>query len=240
MTADSSLHLPQPTPQTPGPLCIHYCHGLESGPGGYKVRTLRAGGATVVAPDMQMSLWDPRARSGVARSLAHVAWTRRPTRWLPAAVARSRDACIALQQAALAATHPPPSVLVGSSWGGMVAAILLAEGHWQGPTVLLCPALRLIERWMVPAGPPPGPRRADAVVAALAALPLALRARCVLVHGTADTTIPLADSRGLAEATGIRLVEVAGGSHGLGRFTSEGHLGALIAAVAGEAPAPVR
>ena len=38
---------------------VLYCHGLESGPNGYKARGLREQGVELIAPSMDMSLWDP-------------------------------------------------------------------------------------------------------------------------------------------------------------------------------------
>ena len=48
---------------------VLFCHGLESGPGGFKPRALRSQGATVTAPDMAMSLWNPTKRNSVVLGL---------------------------------------------------------------------------------------------------------------------------------------------------------------------------
>ena len=135
----------------------------------------------------------------------------------------SLDACVATQRAALAAE--PPEVLVGSSWGGYVAAVLLAEGAWAGPTLLLCPAYRMVERSL---RKHEGPRGPAALVSRLAALPEGVRARCWLVHGDGDTDVPLEDSQALSEATGFRLIVVAGQGHGLGGITADGTLTAYV------------
>ena len=45
-----------------------------------------------------------------------------------------------------------------------------------------------------------------------------------LVHGAADTTVPLDDSQRLAEATGLQMELVEGGSHGLGSIVKDGRL----------------
>jgi pimeloyl-ACP methyl ester carboxylesterase len=79
----------------------------------------------------------------------------------------------------------------------------------------------------------PGHRRllssqdADALVTAFRALPKKTLRRVVLVHGTADATVPIADSRELATDR-ARLVEVPGGSHGLGAAAAEGLLSSVV------------
>ena len=71
-----------------------------------------------------------------------------------------------------------------------------------------------------------------ATVECVGALDAAVKARCVIVHGTADTTIPIEDSRTLSRETGIQLVEVEGGTHGLGVIVRDGRLRHFIETVA--------
>ena len=79
----------------------------------------------------------------------------------------------------------------------------------------------------------PGHRRllssqdADALVTAFRALPKKTLRRVVLVHGTADATVPIADSRELS-ADRARLVEVPGGLHGLGAAAADGLLSSVV------------
>lgn len=217
---------------------IHYCHGLESGPQGYKVRMLREAGFEVVAPDMQMSLLDVRAKHSALRGLLSGAALQHPPRqWFAAALERSREACVARQREALLFASPAPGLLIGSSWGGMIAARLIADGDWRGPAVLLCPALRLVERWMWPSGPIQSQHSAASIAQALGRLPRAQREQIILVHGDADQTVPLDDSRWLAQEAGLTLIVVPEGTHGLGRFVAAGELSKLAAqqlALAGE------
>ena len=112
-------------------------------------------------------------------------------------------------------------MLVGLSWEGSIAAALLAEGTWRGPTVLLCPALAVREQWV--GAYPEGPAEfgCAAITAQLAALDDDIKRQCVIVHGTEDETVPLEDSHALSAATNTRLEEVEGGSQGLGPFTAE-------------------
>ena len=198
---------------------VHFCHGLESGPHGFKFRKLSESFATVSSPDMHMSLWNPLQCNSLIRNMLRL---RSPAD----ALADSFEACVEVQRQALLALQASaarPGVLVGSSWGGAVAAALLANGDWSGPCVLMCPALHLRERR---AGEPSSRPHLTSVAisAGLAALPAAAKAQCLLVHGTADETVPIEDSRSLAAATGIRLLEVEGANHGLGEYTASGGL----------------
>lgn len=198
-------------------MVVHYCHGLESGPNGFKVRQLRQH-FSVYAPDMKMSLWNPTCVNSFARHL--LSW-----RWPAEALTDSFEACIEVQRTAL--RDGTPDVLVGSSWGGAVAAALVAEGTWEGPLVLLCPALCMRERWV---GQPSGRAElsASAIISRIAALSPEVKARAVIVHGDADATVPIDDSRELSRTTGIRMVDVVGGSHGLGEFVVAGHLAKVV------------
>ncbi len=203
-------------------LHVHYCHGLESGPQGYKASAMRDW-ARVTVPDQHMSVWDVRRRNSMIRS-----YVRRLPRW-PSRGQAARDsleACVQIQRHALDA----PDVVVGSSWGGLVTSVMLVEGIWTGPTVLLCPALRVMERRLPVLRS--GPRSADTLIARLAALPQAQRAQICLVHGTADRTVPFADSEEIAGRTGIRLEPIDGGSHGLSVIVPDGRLQRFVTAVA--------
>lgn len=203
-------------------LHLHYCHGLESGPGGYKVRSLQRW-AQVTVPDQQMSLYNPMRRNSVLRSLLRQL-PRRPHRAV--SVLDSLDACVQVQVNAMSY----PDVLIGSSWGGLVAAVLIAEGLWTGPAVLLCPALRLMERRFPTLSE--GARSAGALTSAMALLPDAARSQICVVHGSVDQVVPLVDSIELCDRTGFRLERVDGGTHGLGSIADDGRLRAFIESVA--------
>ena len=51
------------------------------------------------------------------------------------------------------------------------------------------------------------------------------KAGCLLVHGDADETIPIADSVTLSNKTGIDLVVVERGNHGMGSVAGDGRFG---------------
>jgi len=196
---------------------VLFCHGLESGPGGFKPRALRSQGATVTAPDMAMSLWNPTKRNSVVLGLLspRAMLTRWPSQWIGGALADSFEACVDVQHTALRDAGPAAfDVLIGSSWGGAVAAALIAEGAWTGPAVMLCPALSELRRHGA----------IEAIVDQIAALPAERKAQCLIVHGDADETIPVADSVKLCAATGIELEVIEGGNHGMGSVAADGRL----------------
>ena len=127
-------------------LRLHYCHGLESGPGGYKVRAMQEWAASVSCVDQEMSLANPLKRNSIVRSLAATLLTSWPSDWASTAFSKSLEQCAQVQRIALASGERP-DVLVASSWGGAVALKLLADGSFIGPSVLLCPAYRAPEHW---------------------------------------------------------------------------------------------
>jgi len=104
-------------------------------------------------------------------------------------------------------------VLVGSSFGGAVAATLVARGQWTGPTLLLAPAVRRrgLALWLDPPAP------------------------LWIVHGEQDDVVPLEDSVALERANrkaGARLIVVEDG-HALHTSTLSGRLEQWIRELAG-------
>lgn len=191
---------------------VLFVHGLESGPTGPKARTLQAAGFDVVSVQMPSSrrewvrdpiTWLPFIAALVAVALS---MTRGlvPTLATVVLVALSAPAMrvaltrrmwnrsLALQREQLR-THAI-DVVVGSSFGGAVALELLARGDWSGPTVLLCPAHRLL---------------AARARLTPSELPKELRAKVLVVHGRADETVPLEHSRALVDGrSDVTMVEV--------------------------------
>ncbi len=189
---------------------VLFIHGLESGPRGHKARALVEAGFEVVAVQMPSSraavlrdqvTWLPllagsalllgAAFIGVTWFIATavlVALSVKPTR--TALTRRMWRRSLEVQRRALAA-HTI-DVVLGSSFGGAVALELLARGDWRGPTVLLCPAHRLVA---ARAGLPSSKLPDDAK-------------NVLVVHGTRDDTVPLQHSRALVDGTSVKLVEV--------------------------------
>lgn len=83
---------------------------------------------------------------------------------------------IRVQERAIRAN--PPDVLVGSSFGGAVAVALLQRGLWNGPTLLLAPAVKHfgLEPW------------------------LPENVRVLIVHGTRDAVVDIETSRVLEKS----------------------------------------
>lgn len=120
------------------------------------------------------------------------------------------QACLAQQTAAIAAFAP--DVVVGSSFGGALAVVLLAQGAWTGPTLLLAQASA----------------RFDPTLRLPADVPV------LLVHGTRDDVVDIEGSRRLAR-TGtparVRLLEVDDG-HRLQTLIADDRLAELVREVA--------
>jgi len=113
------------------------------------------------------------------------------------------EGCVRLQAEAIAKTCP--DVVVASSFGGAVAVNLVHRGLWSGPTLLLAPAQERCRRVFAKVGyhlP-----RAATLHSVLEAAPCPM----VVVHGTRDTIVPVADSvelAGEAAATRVKLLTV--------------------------------
>ena len=91
-----------------------------------------------------------------------------------------------------------PDVIVASSYGGAVAALLLAEGHWRGPTILLAPAFKRVAG-LVQDGKHGVMPYAQALAALVARQGKGM-APLLLVHAPADDIVPFAHSEELALA----------------------------------------
>lgn len=192
---------------------VLFVHGLESGPRGKKAVALEQAGFTVVSGQMPCSrnamLRDPvvivslvavvgvliaATMQGVLGFMITMVSYAVLLRFVqPVLTRRMFRRSVAVQLALLRANQI--DVVVGSSFGGAVAVELLSSGAWKGPTVLLCPAHRLLaaRAWRVSPSLP-----ADA-------------SRVLVVHGRQDETVPIDHSRALVRGTGAKLIEVDDG-----------------------------
>jgi fermentation-respiration switch protein FrsA (DUF1100 family) len=192
---------------------VLYVHGLESGPVGGKAGRLAEAGFDLRAEAMPCGQAAVRRAPFVVASAAGalglgglgallgppgwlaagLAWRRGYPRWRRHLTRRVFARSVAVQEAALARHRP--EVVVGSSFGGAVTLALMRSGAWRGPTVLLCPAWKLVvERAGWPEPPP------------LAQLPGL--GRVLVVHGTADDVVPLAHSQALVAGSAASLTVV--------------------------------
>lgn len=155
-----------------------------------------------------------------ALALPAFAWLflRRRT-LLGAALAKSFVACVEIQRGAIALSRP--DVLIGSSWGGAVAAELIASGAWSGPTILLAPAIERVSDWT---------RRGDLAQTSAALRHASTRAPILVFHDPADDVVPHADSVRLAEGA-IELRSVDAGGHRLLALLERGELAEAINAL---------
>lgn len=140
---------------------------------------------------------------------------------LGAALAKSFVTCVEIQRRAIA--ESPPDVLIGSSWGGAVAAELIVAGAWAGPTILLAPAIERVSEWT---------GRGELARTSAALRDAATRAPLLVFHDPADDTVPHADSVRLAEGA-IVLRSVDAGGHRLLALLERGELAEAINEVTG-------
>ncbi len=189
---------------------VLFIHGLESGPRGKKALELEAAGFTVVAGQMPCSqraiFKDPvvfvfmavalviliaAAMQGVLGfMICGISYAVLLRFVQPSITRRMFRRSVAVQLALLAANKI--DVVAGSSFGGAVSVELLSSGAWKGPTVLMCPAHRLV---------------AGRAWRALPTLP-ADASRIVVVHGRQDETVPIEHSRSLVKGSAAKLIEV--------------------------------
>jgi dienelactone hydrolase len=139
------------------------------------------------------------ARSGLAAGLATGAVTAFRYKYFRSRiVSRSLDASFDIARRAV--LEQRPDVVVGFSWGGALALRLVEERVYAGPLVLLGSAHVLLSR---AAGRKPFDLSTP--------LPKAI----AVIHGAADTLVPVADSLAIADAAGVEVDIIQGEPHKL-------------------------
>lgn len=139
---------------------------------------------------------------------------------LAAALDKSFVRCVAIQRKAILAKAP--DILIGSSWGGAVAAELIASGVWDGPAILLAPAIARVSE---------GARRNDLAKTKAALRAAAKRSRVIIFHDPSDAVVPHEDSVSLARDSSIDFRSVDAGGHRLLELLERGELGETIRAL---------
>jgi predicted esterase len=166
---------------------VVFFHGLEGSPQGHKARWLRERWSASVP------VFDNRE--------------------VIALFGRGRVTPDALQAAlqgplrtAYEAITPQTRVVVGSSFGGLLAVLLMQQGVWSGPAVLLAPAVHRTGDMSLPQGVP-----------------------IVVVHGRHDDIVPASAGQRLAASGGPTTMywELDDG-HALGSIRSSGVLDAAL------------
>jgi hypothetical protein len=155
--------------------------------------------------------------------LAAVWYVLRSKSLVARALGRSFAASVAIQTAAV--REAVPDVVVGSSWGGAVAAELVVRGQWSGPTILLAPAIQAV--WERSA-------RGDVDAHNQCLRELADEVPILVFHDPSDATIAHADSVRLSEGSSIELRSVDAGGHRLMGLLEQGSLGEAIRAMVGD------
>ena len=230
---------------------ILFVHGLESRANGSKTILLREQGFDVRAHDMHMGVLQlsrtnsvarmalrlpevqvvlgaltatlglTRSKEGVllASAMGAIWYASRKDVVFGQALANSFAACVEIQRAAL--LQEEPDIVVGSSWGGAVVVELMRRGDWNGPTILLAPAVhRVCTRT----------RQGDSREIARQ-----LRGkRIVIFHDPTDDVVPFADSEVLAAEGQLELRAVDGGGHRLMGICNDGRLADALRALASE------
>lgn len=212
---------------------VLFLHGLESGTNGRKARYLKKKFPGSEAPDMQMSALNPRKRNSPAKwlipfavvvmmSFSVVGYTSSLfqscvflsiSAFMFVALGRWRmkvalAACVDVAVEAIATATP--TVLVGSSWGGAVALRCLELGHWQGPTVLLAPAVATTGVFSLfwPSWRP--------------TLPASVAAQCRIVQGERDRVVPAQVVKEMAKRNGICIELFPDATHSLNEICLKG------------------
>lgn len=227
---------------------VLFVHGLESRANGSKTILLRAQGFDVRAHEMHMGVLQLSRKNSVVRMalrltelqfissvvVATLGLTRSKNGLLLAstlgagwlalrknavmgqALLRSFDACVDIQRAAV--LQEKPEIIVGSSWGGAIVAELMRRGDWNGPTVLLAPA---IHRVCTKTGQGTGLEIARQLRGK----------RIVIFHDPTDDVVPFADSEALAAEGELELRAVDGGGHRLMGICEDGRLADTLRAM---------
>eukprot|EP00039_Didymoeca_costata_P001818 m.55355 g.55355 ORF g.55355 m.55355 type:complete len:252 (-) comp10980_c0_seq1:1969-2724(-) len=205
-----------------------FMHGLESGPGGSKhrwfINHFKQHNMQVVCPDMDVSMWRPDKRNSIVRQIISNLLFGWPSTLLSRAMISSLQGCLEIQVPTLQNTRT--TLVVASSYGGAVATLALANGTWNGPTILLAPAYGKAAASCTDNHAPE-----EIYKTIKEKLTQQQRDRIFVVHGTQDDVVPFADSEKLAKMAGIELIPIQGGDHRLNHhiLKSEGDTQPLLA-----------
>lgn len=216
-------------------------HGLESGPGGRKVRLLAREfdarcdqmpvrslmsplsganpwltAAALVAAAAAVAVVSVVAVIGAGRDSAVVAACVVLAAAAACAFAALRGARFLLDECVrvqeAAIAEFRPDIVAGSSWGGAVCVAVVSRGLWDGPAVIMCPASHKFAR--IARLPDPGAAFRAALRRQRASSPSGEHSAVLVVHGRADRVVPPADSEllvGDMASERLRLLSVSDG-----------------------------
>ncbi|KAL4493550.1 hypothetical protein ABPG72_004043 [Tetrahymena utriculariae] len=112
-----------------------FLHGLEGEMLKLKQYYLEKNFEKCITPYMKISRWNLFQQNSFPRELI-----RKKLNLQDAGYEYVQN-CMQIQISAL--NKKKPEALVGISWGGGIGLLLLSQGKWQGPTVLMAPAITL-------------------------------------------------------------------------------------------------
>jgi hypothetical protein len=161
------LNVPDSSHVSTSPIRVLFLHGLESGPEGGKVRTMRSAGFEVHAPNLQSVLTKPVRLVKLLISIQGViilltlglmcggwSWFHVLCFGLSTSAANLFLLDLLLHCMVLVCKRMvladmalfQPDVLVGSSWGGAILTFILSDGSWRGPAIILASAHRSLAK----------------------------------------------------------------------------------------------
>ena len=149
-----------------------------------RLPALRAAAALAAGSLLACSVSGAPLRLSLLCLALPLAWLAAVHKWLVSSAVEA-SVVASLTVARTAVKKFRPDVVVGSSWGGCLAALLVQQGDWDGRVALLAPAGRRIAQAL--------PARSKIREQLLAPLPP--RTVGVVVHGNRDTVVPLIDSK---------------------------------------------
>ncbi|MEX2666684.1 alpha/beta hydrolase [Candidatus Uabimicrobium amorphum] len=116
----------------------------------------------------------------------------------------SLQQCVTVQSNALQEFQP--HIVVGSSWGGLVALICLSQNAHSCPVILIAPPVKMILNKIDPS---------EKKWLNMCEMAKQHSDQIYIVHGEKDQTVPLEDSQEFIEKAGGILQVIPGGDHSL-------------------------
>ena len=116
----------------------------------------------------------------------------------------SLQQCIAVQTSALQEFQP--HIIVGSSWGGLVALTCMVNNTYRCPAILIAPPIKMILNKIDPSGKK---------WRNICEQAKHISDKIYIVHGDKDQTVPIEDSREFIAQSGGNLQIIPHGDHSL-------------------------
>ncbi|WP_372371450.1 alpha/beta hydrolase [Candidatus Uabimicrobium sp. HlEnr_7] len=218
------------------PQKIIFMHGLESGILGKKSQYLRENFENVYTPDMQMSMLNLKKKNSIIRNVTRTwifrMWTffiiivlfRLSYDWqslaslffsfvsfflikkriFQSALSMSLQQCTSIQSKAL--QDFKPDLVVGSSWGGLIALNCITQKIYNCPVVLIAPPVKMVLNKVDFSG-----QNWENICEKTKQISSLVH----IVHGENDKVVSIEDSKKLVEKTKVSLQIIPQGDHSL-------------------------